>query len=264
MKRILTMAAVLILVCVQCIAIADNGEIRGWNETDKYCYIQLGTYPTTAEGERAPVLWRVLDVTDGQALVLADKILDVQQVIFCDNKKDSDARKFRKINDYSESDLCVWMNETMLPDLCLEQDFSDALAEGTFGKLYPLTDEQFLNPEYGFVNTRWAAEGQHWKCRQFFATDYAKTHELYKGYTNAANNKLYVDREWGTCSAWVATVKDPRDVKLSLLGYNGHLSYGVYTRVNVGVLPAMTLDVNRCTVTGGTGTGEDPFILDIQ
>ena len=61
-----------------------------------------------------------------------------------------------------------------------------------------------------------------------------------------------------------ATVKDPRDVKLSLLGYNGHLSYGVYTRVNVGVLPAMTLDVNRCTVTGGTGNVEDPFILDIQ
>lgn len=264
MKRFFALMLVLTVACTLCSALAGTEEVRGYNDTDKYCYVQIGTYPTTAEGEREPVLWRVLDVTDGQALVLSDKILDVQQVIFCDNKKDSDKRKFRKISDFTESDLFVWLNETMLQDLCLEQDFYEALIEGEFGKLYPLTDEQYLNSDYGFVNTRWAGEGKHWKCRQFYATDYAKEHVLYEGYTTAANNKLYVDRQWGTSSAWAATVKDPKDVKLSLVGYDGHLSYGVYTRVNVGVLPAMTLDLGKCSVTGGTGTAEDPFQLSVQ
>lgn len=264
MKRILIIAILIFAVCIPFTAFADAGEVRDYNETEKYCYVSLGTYPATAEGERAPVLWRVLDVTDGQALLLSDKILDIQQVIFCDNKKESDARKFRKIADFTESDLCVWMNEDMLNDLCAEEDFSGALTEGAYGKLYPLTEEQLLNPDYGFVNTRWASDDQHWSCRQFTATDYAKSRELYHGYTTPANNKLYVDRQWGTSSAWAATVKDPKDVKLALIGCNGHLSYGVYTRVNVGVLPAMTLNLSKCSVTAGSGTAEDPFQLSVQ
>lgn len=262
MKRIAIMLCIA-LICMAVFPALGEQTIRGYSETDGYCYVELGTYPMTEDGERGPVLWRVLDVSDGQALLLSDKILDVQQVIFCDNMRDSDARKFRKISDYGESDLNTWMNETMLADLCSELDFSSALVEGQYGRLYPPTEEQLLKPEYGFSKTRWIDDSKRLECRQFTATDYAKVHELYKGYTKPANNKLYVDRKWGTSSAWVANVKNPKDVKLGLIGYNGHLSYGVYTRVNVGVLPALTLDLEKCTVSGGTGTAEDPFTISI-
>lgn len=262
MKRIVTVLCV-IVICLSVSAAMCDQTIRGYNDTDKYCYVHLGTYPMTAKGERGPVLWRVLSVDNGKALMLADKILDVQQVIFCDNMKDSNARKFRKITDYAESDLNTWLNEVMLADLCSEQDFSSALVERQYGRLYPLTIEQLLMPEYGFSKTRWVSDDKRLQSRQFIATDYARTHELYKGYTKPANNKLYVDRKWGTSPAWVAEVKGPKDVKLALIGYNGHISYGVYTRVNVGVLPALTLDLAKCTVNGGSGTAEDPFTISV-
>ena len=262
MKRI-AMVLCVIMICLAVLPALGEATIRGYNDTEKFCYVHLGTYPMTAEGERGPVLWRVLDVSNGQALMLADQILDVQQVIFCDNMKDSDARKFRKISDYGESDLHTWMNETMLADLCSEQDFSSALVEGQYGRLYPLTIDQLLMPEYGFSKTRWVSDDKRIACRQFSATDYAKNHELYEGYTKPVNNKLYVDRKWGCSSAWVANVKDSKDIKLGLIGYNGHISYGVYTRVNVGVLPALTLDLSKCTVSGGNGTAEDPFTISV-
>ena len=262
MKRI-AIVLCMIMICMAILPALGEETIRSYSDTDKYCYVQLGSYPMTAEGERGPVLWRVLYVSDGQALMLSDKILDVQQVIFCDNMKDSDARKFRTISDYSESDLNTWMNDTMLADLCSEQDFSSALVEGPFGCLYPLTLEQLLTPEYGFSKTRWAADDTRIASRQFIGTDYAKTHELYEGYTKPVTNKLYVDRKWGSSSAWVAEVKSPKDVKLALIGFNGHISYGVYTRVNVGVLPALTLDLSKCTVNGGTGTTDDPFTISV-
>lgn len=264
MKRRLIFIFIMILACLLCVAAVNAEGIRGYSEQDKYCYIQLGTYPTTAEGERAPVLWRVLDVTDEQALLLSDKILDVQQVIFCTDREESDKRKFRKISDYSESDLNVWMNETMLADLCSEEDFSAALVTGKYGRLYPLTDEQFLNPDYGFDKTRWITDDKCLPCRQFGGTDYAKNHVLIEGFTSKANSKLFVKKRWGSSDAWIAVVKDPDDYKLGLLGFNGHLSYGIYTRINVGVLPAMTLDLNKCAVTGGNGTKEDPFLLAVQ
>lgn len=257
-------AALLIAVSLAlcCGSLADGSVLRGYSVDDGYVYLSLGSYPSEADGTRAPVLWRVLDVSEEKALILSEKILDVQQVIFCDNKKDSDARKFRKISSFTESDLFVWMNGPMLDDLCSEQDFHSLLVEGELGFLYPLTEEQLLNPDYGFSKTRWVDDSKRLACRQFFATEYAKEHELYEGYTTPAMNKLCVDGKWGSSSAWGANVKNPKDVKLTLIGVNGHLSYGVYTRVNIGVLPAMTLDTSLLRIVGGTGSAEDPFLLD--
>ena len=263
MKKFFSVILLMALVLSLCSgSFADGSGLRGYSAEDGYIYLSLGTYPAEADGARAPVLWRVLDVSDGKALVLSDKILDVQQVIFCDNKKDSDARKFRKISAFTESDLFVWMNGTMLEDLCSEQDFRSLLIERELGFLYPLTEEQLLNPDYGFSKTRWVDDSKRLACRQFFATEYAKEHELYEGYTTPAMNKLCVDGKWGSSSAWGANVKNPKDIKLTLIGVNGHLSYGVYTRVNIGVLPAMTLDLSLLRITGGTGSAEDPFLLD--
>lgn len=237
-------------------------ELHGYTQAQHYEYLLLGTYPTEADGTRAPVLWRVLEVNDGKALILSDKILDVQQVIFCDNKKDSDARKFRKISSFIESDLYTWLNNDMLNDLCSEQEFSYAVLDTELGKLYPLTEEQLLTPAYGFTSTRWMGDEEGClPSRQFYATDYAKTHELYANYTIPANNKLTVDKRYKSSSAWGANVKDPKDIKMTLIGVNGHLSYAVYTRVNIGVLPAMLLDTSLLSVTGGSGTATDPYTL---
>ena len=48
-----------------------HGYENGWQ------YVRLGAYPQTEKGESQPVLWRVLSVSDGKALLLSDLILDV-------------------------------------------------------------------------------------------------------------------------------------------------------------------------------------------
>lgn len=48
---------------------------------------------------------------------------------------------------------------------------------------------------------------------------------------------------------------------MQLIGYNGHLNWGAYTRVNVGLRPSVRLDMTQMEITGGTGTKKDPFIL---
>lgn len=257
MRKVVILLLTVILITLTLTVCAE--ELRGWNKNDKYQYVALGTYPTEADGTTGPVLWLVLGVEDGKALLLSEKILDVQQVVFCDNIKDSDKRNFRKLNDYEESDLNTWMNETMLTTLCNEQDFSSALIETQYGKLYPLTTEQYRNPDYGFNKAAYGV----FKSRQCFATDYAKQVVLYEHY-GSSRNTLYVDRGLKTSPYWAATVKNPADVKLQLCGFDGHMSYGVYTRVNVGVRPAITVDLSLIQINGGQGTAEEPYVLELS
>lgn len=258
MKRLFGILAVCLLICAMIPVSFAEDSIRGYEKGNGYVYVHLGTYPTDRDGTRQPVLWRVLGLENetNEALLLTEYIIDIQQVIFCDNAKDSDARNFRLISDYGESDLNVWLNETMLPDIMGDDPIINAVVEKQYGRLYPLTDEQHLNTEYGFSATRW----QRQKSRMCPATEYAKHHKLYEDY-GSDNPYLFVDAK-GNSSYWSATIKDPVDVKLSLVGVNGHLSFGVYTRVNVGVRPALVLDMSKCVIVSGTGTKSDPFILE--
>ena len=38
-----------------------------------------------------------------------------------------------------------------------------------------------------------------------------------------------------------------------------HLSYGAYTRVNIGLRLSVRLDLNQLQVTGGDGTKQSPY-----
>lgn len=258
MKKAFSILMICVLLCALIPAAFAEDAIRGYKKGSGYVYVYLGTYPTTKNGDRESVLWRVLFLEDetNEALLMTEYIIDVQQVIFCDNVKDSDARNFRLISDYGESDLNVWMNEVMLQDIMGEDPIIDAVVEKQYGRLYPLTDEQHLNTDYGFSATRWYRQ----KTRMCPATPYAKNHLLYENY-GSEHPYLHVDGNGNSCY-WSATIKDPGDVKLSLVGENGHLSFGVYTRVNVGVRPALVLDMDMCRIVSGTGTIKDPFVLE--
>ena len=257
MKRLFGILAVCLLICAMIPVSFAEDSIRGYEKGNGYVYVQLGTYPTDRDGTRQPVLWRVLylDIETNEALLLSEYILDVQQVIFCDSRKDSDSRNFRKINDYGESDMNVWMNESMFPDIMGEDPMIGAAVEKQYGKLYPLTDEQHLNTEYGFDESRWFDH----KCRMCEATEYAKHHKLHENFSEGS--KQYLTVEEGYSTYWSATIKNPDDYYMSIVGVNGHLSYGAYTRINIGVRPAITLNMNLCSVVSGDGTAENPFVL---
>ena len=245
MKKLLAFLAALLLV-LPCAALADS-PLRGYVKGKGYQYVSLGSYPYEADGAVAPVLWRILDVQDGQALLLTEYVIDVSQVIFETDARVIEKQTYRRINSYAESDLYTHLNTTVLDTLLGDDPLRGALIdEPGGGKLFILTDEQFLSTEYGFVKTRWSEQ----KSRQAVATPYALSQGLFREHST------------GTSPYWVATIRSKDGVKLALVGYNGHLSWGAYTRTNVGLRLSVRLDMAQLRISGGAGTKDDPFLLE--
>ena len=236
------------MMCL-CLALALPAaaeDIRGYDKAaGGWQYAAMGVYPYEADGTQREVLWRVLSVENGQALLMTEQVLDVHQVINETNQDVIKARTYRRIDSYADSDLCAWMNGEMLDTLIPDEALRDALAETEFGKLYCLTTEQFTTAQYGFSRSLY---GENFPDRKASGTPYY------------AARGGYVDQGTKTAPYWAATIRGKTGYQLQLVGYNGHLSWGAYTRVNVGVRPALTIDLSRCEVSG-SGTKDEPFLI---
>ncbi len=237
--------SVLLLCALPLIAGAE--AMRGFEKGKGYQYVQLGQYPYEADGTVKPVLWRVLDHENNQALLLTEYIIDTQQVIFEKDKWKIEKMDYRLINAYAESDLCAWLNTTGLDNLFGNNPIRNALLEEPHGgKLFIMTNEQFLTAKYGFAVSQWNDQ----PTRQAFGTPYA-----------TKTRGLYVDNVLETSSYWSATIKGPTQNRMALVGVNGHISWGGYTRQNVGLRLSVRLDMTQVRITGGSGTKDSPFIL---
>lgn len=129
---------------------ADGTGITTWDCVYFGNYIQKDTNgdgKVTDEDEKQPIKWRVLSVEeDGTALLLADKLLDIQP--FDKNGK----------NDWEACTLRTWLNSTFLNAAFTEAE-QEAIAETELetesaatvtDNIYLLSLEEVSNPEYGF------------------------------------------------------------------------------------------------------------------
>lgn len=245
MKKTLMIWA--LILCLAPLAAHGETSLRGYQKGQGYQYVTLGEYPYEKDGTVRPVLWRVLEAQNGQALLLTEYIIDTSQVIFETDEKVIEKRTYRRISRYDESDLYTYLNSTGLDTLLGDAPIRNALVEEPGGgKLFVLTSEQFLTTDYGFSANMWNEQ----KSRQAEGTPYA-----------IKQRNLYVDRSINKSPYWAATVKDPADYKLQLVGYNGHLSWGAYTRVNVGLRLSVRLDLSQLSISGGQGTKDAPYTL---
>ena len=129
---------------------ADGTGITTWDCVYFGNYIQKDTNgdgKVTDEDEKQPIKWRVLSLEeDGTALLLADKLLDMQP--FDKNGK----------IDWEECTLRTWLNSTFLNAAFTEAE-QEAIAETELetesaatvtDNIYLLSLEEVSNPEYGF------------------------------------------------------------------------------------------------------------------
>ena len=251
MKKICTilLIALLFLLLGSASVTADNSVIRGYSKT--YQYIQLGEYPYEQDGTVKPVLWKVLSVEDGTVLMISEYVIDLQQVVFFRDAKAIDNHKYPKLYSYADSDLCQWMNTEMLNTLFGKDPISNALLpegeNGSHGKVFCLSAEQFVNTKYGFRPNKHPA-----KVRIAAPTPYARTRRVFR-----ENKKIsYVS---GGSPYWTCTRTSI--LRMQIVGYDGHLSAGVFSRENIGVRPGIRLDLNLIDVESGSGTQKDPFIV---
>lgn len=246
MKRgLLTIMVILLLLAPFCCRAETSGSLRGYVKDEGYQYAYVGQYPYDADGSIAPVLWRVLSVENGQALLMTEYVIDTTQIIFETDQKIIEAHSYRRISNWAESDACPYLNTTVLDNLMGDDPIKNALIDKPgFGRLFVLTTEEYCISEYGFSPSRWGEQRSRWAE----GTPYAlKQRNLYRDYSN------------GKVSYWTSTPQSPESYKMELVGYNGHISAGAYTRVNVGIRPCILIDLTQVAVSGGSGTMDAPY-----
>lgn len=241
------LCAALLLALLAGAAVAESAAFRGWNKNDKYQYVQYGMYPQTADGDIEPVLWRVLGVKNGQALLLAEYVLDAEPIIICDDKKMQEAHSYRRITTFEECDLYPWLSDVMAVNMFTPDEL--AALDWSRGKVFILNSDEFINVDYGFTRTIYG-EGDVpvLRCRKTLPTAYAK-------------KKGNIYTESGGCTYWVDNVKGKLDYKMGIVGFNGHMSYGAYHRTNIGIRPAVLVNADLTAFEGGSGTQNDPYLL---
>lgn len=235
-------ALLLLTACFLWVGSACAESIRGWTKEDRYQYVHIGTYPQKRDGTVQPVLWRVLDVTDDQALLLMEYVMDVYPVILEDDPVAIAEHTYRHIETIEDSDLYVWMNGELTDTLFSPEDKSLLIQDR--GSVFLLTDTEYCTSTYGFTTSVYGKQ----KTRQCKATEYAVSRGMFVS-------------ELGTSGYWANAVKSPTDHKMQIVGYDGHLSYGGYTRKDLGIRVAAKVDLTLCDWSAGTGAKDDPFVL---
>lgn len=249
MKKTLTLGALLALLLL--LLVPAQAEIQGFAKGQGYQYVYFGEYPYEKDGTVQPVLWRVLSVRDSKALLLTEYIIDTDQIIFVTDQKIIENHSYRRIETFEESDLFPKLSTEYVDRLLGDDPIRNALAPQPNGAiLFLLNDEDYLNTDYGFETSRWA----EWPAR-------IKSHEAQGTPYAIKQRRLYVAHENDMSPYWVSTVKSPTDYKLQIVGFNGHLSYGAYTRVNIGLRLSAQLDLNQLEISGGQGTKQSPYQL---
>lgn len=272
MRRLI--AAVLLLTMLAGTALAgDLTGLQGYTEEGKnytYQYMELGTYPYEADGTVKPLLWRVLLLEEGQkATLITEYVIDVHQVIEVGTYKECKAHNFREFTTFRESDLANYMNGEMLDRMCETQDFKDAIIETENGLIYPFTNLEFMNEEYGFPHTKSGSTIENpgevaiaaAKKRMAVGTPYALNLQLYEDW--AGIHKTLQERH-GCNPYWTATLRrtDGKGYMMGMIGGNGHISWHGYGDISIGVRPSMRIDLTDFDIVGGSGTLEDPWKMD--
>ena len=196
-----------------------------------------------------------MDEESGKALLLTSYIIDTCQPIWVEDKKIAEKKTYRTIMDYGESDMNVYCNETLFPQLMQHEPVANAVTEERYGRLYPLSAKELMPEKYGFPKERYY---EH-KERTTFGTPYAKNKKIHPNY----GSKLGVDHSTGTSSYWATDLKhyNLKNKYLQLCGLDGHLSFGFFNRTTVGLRVALRLDIRHIQVASGAGTIWDPCTL---
>ncbi len=277
MKRLLS-----VLVALACLAgiaqAADISEIRGFDKEQKeeYQYLLLGTYPYKEDGTEAPLKWRILYREGDVVTLMTEDIIDNMQVMFVDNYVDGVKKKrFPKKQEFTETDLYAWVNSEMADTILKNQDFSEAIVLHEGDRFYIMSWAELMNTDYGFPHTKSGntveQEGEvavaAAKYRKGYGTPYAKKKILYPDWKNERNknwNKLFQFAEYGGSSPYWTTKMRPNTKQTGIVGGNGHLSWGGQGDVQKGVRPGVMVDLSKLQITGGDGSPDKPWVMEMK
>jgi hypothetical protein len=204
----------------------QKSDLRGWDANIGYQYVLFGRYYQDYNDQ--PILWRVLGVKNGRALLLSELILDTRP--FDDSS-----------NEWESSDLRSWLNKSFYKDTFSSDEQTAILSNGDIGKVFLLSRGELSTASYGF-NTNIYQEDPN---RSAAGSIFAYSNNLWKVQTSDYTN--YYARSKANSK------------NVDLVASNGKFVLARIDRDNVGIRPAVWVDVAMLPFTNGAGTMEYPF-----
>lgn len=228
-------------------AAAAAEALRGYDKKNGYVYVQMGTFPQTADGGVEPLLWRVLSVKDGRAYLLSEYVLEARRIHGDYQEyanKPSNSKKPGFNGDFAQTELSLYMNGAFTANFTAGE-LALLTAHEKLGLFFPVTADDLKNKNYGFGTNQ---------SRKAWATDYAKNNGLFVYGSKYGKHSPY----W-TCDQSTSDARHARCTK----------DQGELGRINVitedlGMRPACYLDTSKVVIVGGSGTMEDPYVLQTE
>lgn len=226
--------------------------LRGWDKKAGYVYLTLGTFPQTKEGERLPILWRVLTVEDGsqpgsgKALLLSEYVLEARR-IHGDYKefanKPTHKTKPGFDGDFAKTEMAQYLNGAFASENFSEGERWALGEDEIYGLFFLLSSDDLKNKAYGFINN---------ESRKAWGTEYAKENGLFVYRAVRGSHSPY----------WAYTQSTSNKQGARCIKSQGEIGYINVTTPDEGMRPACYLDMAKVEILSGTGTKEDPFVLN--
>lgn len=242
MKHGLRLLALLIaLLMTASVAMAEGG-LRGYTKADGYVYVALGSYPQTAAGDVLPIVWRVLSVDEEKAYLCSEYILLAHRI----HPDDQEWIAFGA--ELKQTEIWDYMNNEMLPTYFTEEEQALIIDTPEFGQLFLLAREDLNSQELGFgTNEARKAWGTEWALNN----GDERFENLFKYGTKHKNHSPY----------WTRTQSSSHNYGGVCTKAEGNLGYIRCVVADEGCRPACYLDLSAMSISGGSGTLEDPFTL---
>lgn len=228
--RIRSFFALLMVLCIFSSSAFALGDIHGYTQTQGYQYLLIGSYPQGAQGETAPIVWRVLKVHAGLAYLMSDRILDVRRV-------SGDQWNYKG---WEGSELYAWLNG----------DFMRAA--------FSPEEQAALHPDeaLGYVSLPGAQDLQDKSLG--FGTDLSRR---IAGTAYALEQRgLYSYARRSYSPIWTRTPSQHTHAQRATK-INGRIGFIGVESDDLGVCPVIWLKLDAVSVIGGGGSQASPFVL---
>ena len=220
----------------------EDGLLRGYDAHKGYQYVTFGRYPTEKDGTHAPILWRVLKVEGGTAYLLSEYILFASPV----------HADYMKYSGWLKSDLYAYLNSEFLNEAFSVQEQAALIrCWEDDGLVTLISGDELRSDELGFVNNNARlCESTAWARRDRPDNKRAKLMIYSKGHKYSP---------WWSRTESTDNVLQQRRVMDE--GKTGRLSVG---NPDMGVRPAIYLNLSMVERTGGSGSMDSPFVLAVS
>ena len=242
---------------------AAPAVLPGYSAETGYTYVSFGRYPQWIDGgdpqkmawkwsrnklldnppevEPSPILWRVLASDEEQAFLLSEYVLFAMAM-------HPSLKEYKQMGGaFPETQLGKYLNLEFLTDAFTaeEQSLIRRNEDGTLITL--LTAEEMNNRDFGL------GKNKKNTARKAWATEYAIR------VTDVFVYRLAVGMH--TCYWLKDQAKNQKD-HTRCIKQTGDIGHIACITLNEGARPALHLNLRDTRILGGSGTKEDPYLLD--